>query len=242
MKTKTFALLFIPLIVLTIAVTSVFAQTASSKSGISFEAFEAKLKQASPNPQILDARSSEEFELNHLKEALNVNLKNDAELQQQLAKLDKGKPVFVYSINNGRSGQLATKLKEQNFKEVYELPGGISKWIGAGRPVETKTGTGLTLVEYNKLVQSDKLVLVDVHSKFCGSCKKLSPIVDSVASENPNTVKLVKVELFDNKQLGKSLNIESIPTLILYKGDKIVWRNSGLTTRSAIDKVIKAQL
>lgn len=241
MKTKTFALVLIPAILLTITITSLFAQSDPTPK-ISFDTFEEKLKQASPNPQILDARSAEEFGLNHIKGAINVNVANDVELEKQLSVLDKEKPVFVYSINNGRSGQLAKKLKRKNFSAVYELPGGISKWIGAGRPVETKTNSGLTITEYNKLIQSDKLVLVDVHSKFCGSCKKLSPIVDSIAQANPSTVKLVKVELFDNRTLGKDLNIESIPTLILYKGDKIVWRKSGFTRGAAIDEVIKSQL
>jgi len=222
----------------------VFAQNAQVKQeGISFETFEAKLKQASPNPQILDARTAEEYKLNHLKGAVNVSVANEVELQKQIDQLDKNKPVFVYSINNGRSAVLATKLRDQKFKEVYELPGGISKWVGAGRPVETTvTGNGLSQADYQKLIASNKLVLVDVHSKYCGSCRKLSPIVDSIASEQSGQVKLVKIELFENKQLGKELNIQSIPTLILYKGDKIVWQNTGLTTKDVIEAAIKKEL
>ncbi len=213
-----------------------------SKERISFETFEAKLKQASPNPQILDARTPEEYKLNHLKGAISVSLVNETELQKQIDKLDKKKPVFVYSINNGRSGVLVKKLKEQNFSEAYELPGGISKWVGAGRPVETTVGAGLTVAEYQKLITSDKLVLVDIHSKFCGGCKKLAPIVDSVASEKSETLKVVKIELFDNKQIGKELNIESIPTLILYKDNKIVWQKSGVTSKAAIEAVIQEEI
>jgi len=211
-------------------------------TAVSFEAFELKLKQASPKPQILDARSKEEFELNHLKDATQVNVSSDDNIQAVVKNLDKSKPVFVYSINNGRSGVLAKKLHAQQFSEVYELPGGISKWIGAGNPVVCKVGNGLSYTEYKKLIASNTLVLVDVHSKFCGGCKKLLPTVDSVASENASTLKVVKIELFDNKQLGKDLNIESIPTLILYNGDKIVWRQSGVTAKSTLDRVIKAQL
>ena len=216
--------------------------TKLKQESISFETFEAKLKQASPNPQILDARTAEEYKLNHLKGAINVSVANEVELQKQIDKLDKNKPVFVYSINNGRSGALATRLRDQKFKEVYELPGGISKWVGAGRPVESTVGSGLSQADYQKLITSDKLVLVDVHSKYCGSCRKLSPIVDSIASEKSGQLKLVKIELFDNKQLGKELNIESLPTLILYNGDKIVWQKSGLTTRAIIEAAIKQEL
>jgi thioredoxin len=218
------------------------AQDTKAKPSISFETFEAKLKQASPQPQILDARSLEEYQLNHLKGAVNVSVTNEAELQKQLSTLDKQQPIFVYSINNGRSGTLAKKLREQHFQEVYELPGGISKWVGAGRPVESTVGNGLTLGEYQQLLKSDKLVLVDIHSKYCGGCKKLTPIVDSVASEKSNLLKVVKIELFDNKQLGKELNIESIPTLILYKGDQIVWQKSGITPKAALEEIIQTQL
>jgi thioredoxin len=223
--------------------TTGFAQVVKlNQEEISFETFESKLKQASPNPQILDARTSKEYKLNHLKGAVNVSVANEAELQKQIDKLDKSQPVFVYSINNGRSGTLAKKLRGQKFKEVYELPGGISKWVGAGRPVESTTGNGLVKADYQKLIASDKLVLVDVHSKYCGSCRKLSPIVDSIASEKSTELKLVKIELFENKQLGKELNIESLPTLILYKGDKIVWQKSGLTSRQVIETAIKNEL
>jgi rhodanese-related sulfurtransferase len=92
---------------------SVFAQNTQVKQeGISFETFEAKLKQASPNSQILDARTAEEYKLNHLKGAINVSVSDKVELQKQIDQLDKNKPVFVYSINNGRSGVLAAKLRD----------------------------------------------------------------------------------------------------------------------------------
>ncbi len=214
------------------------APLAAKKHDISIETFEAKLKQAGNRAQILDARTVEEYQLNHLKGAALFSVANETELQKQIDGLDKQRPVFVYSINNGRSVQLAKKLKEQHFQEVYDLPGGISHWIGSGRPVESTTGQGLSLEEYKKTVQSEKLVLVDVHSKFCGGCKRLAPIVDSISRENTSGLKVVKVELFENKTLAQELGIESIPTLLLYKGDKVVWRKTGVTPKAQIQQAI----
>jgi len=225
--------------------TAVHAQNNNKQPDISFETFQAKLKQASPNAQILDPRAPEEYKLNHLIGAINANVadENKVELQKLIDKLDKKKPVFVYGINyGGRGSTLAKKLKDQNFTEVYELPGGISKWIGAGQPVESTTSIGLTEAEYKKIVAANKLVLVDVHSKYCGTCRKVTSIVDSISSENPKDFKLVKVELFENKQLSKELNIESIPTLILYKDDKVVWQKRGFTSKADIETVIKEEL
>jgi len=216
--------------------------TKTNQEAISFETFVTKLQAASPNPQLLDVRTPEEYKISHLKGAVNLSLTNEADVQKYIDKLDKNKPVFVYSINNGRSGVLVKKLQEQNFKEAYELPGGISKWIGEGKPLESSVSAGLTQAEYQQLISSQKLVLVDVQSKYCGGCKKLAPVVDSVAHQNAEQLKLVSIELFENKELGNALDIASIPTLILYKDNKIVWRKNGRITREDIEAAIQAQL
>ncbi len=200
--------------------------------------FEAKLKQAGAHAQILDARSAEEFQLNHLKGAIQLNVGNEDEVVALANKLDKKKPVFIYGINNGRSTTLANKLRELQFSEVLELKGGLSKWIGAGKPVESTVGKGLTFAGYLQKIKSDKLVLVDIHNKYCGSCKKLSPIVDSLASEKPGSIQVVKIDLFDNKELGTPLQINCVPTLLLYKGDKIVWRKDGFAPKAEIQAEI----
>jgi len=229
---------------LVIALTNLaWAQTAK-KQDLTIEQFEAKLTKAASNAQILDARTEEEYKLNHLKGAQSFSVVNEAELQKQISLLDKKKPVFVYSIGNGRSNVLAKKLKGDGFSEVYELPGGFSHWIGSGRPVVSTTGAGLTLADYKKLIDSDsKLVLVDIGSKFCGGCKRMLPVVDSVASENTEKLKLVKIEFFENKQLGIDLKVEALPTFILYKDDKIVWQKSGVFAKALFEEEIsKADL
>ncbi|HET6227779.1 MAG TPA: thioredoxin domain-containing protein [Bacteroidia bacterium] len=219
--------------------TTLSAQETTLKADkLSFEAFELKLKQAGTRAQLIDVRTPEEFKLNHLKGSQNLDLRDSVAVKEAIAKLDPQQPVFVYSINNGRSGVFVKQLKEANFQNAYELPGGISKWIGQGRPVESITEKGLTKEEYKKLISSDKLVLVEIGSKFCGGCVKLVPVVNLVNKENPDKLKVVNIELFDNKQLGKELDIQSIPTLILYKGNKIVWQKNGAITKADIEAAI----
>lgn len=216
------------------------AQEAGKKAElISFEAFEAKLQKASPNPQIIDVRSAEEYKQIHIKGAQQVDINNEAAVEKLLSQLDKNKPVFVYSINNGRSVTFSQVLKNKQFKEAYVLPGGLAKWVGAGKPVvESATGPGLSLSDYKKQIASDKLVLVEVVSKYCGGCQKLIPVVETVGTENPGKVKVIKIDLFENKQLGKDLNIQSVPTLLLYKNGEVVWQKSGSITKEHIDSAI----
>jgi rhodanese-related sulfurtransferase len=208
---------------------------------LTLEAFEKKLLQ-SPQPQILDVRTADEYAENHLKGAINLSVADATTFQQGVDKLDKQKPVFVYSINNGRSGQVAKQLREQGFQEVYELPGGMAHWLGAGKPVETKAGKGLSRAEFDQLLASNQLVLVDVGSKYCGGCKKLAPTVQAVEAEQASTLKVVKIELYDNRELAKQLSIESVPTLILYKGSKPIWKQSGNISKAQIEQALNKAL
>ncbi|GAB3284867.1 hypothetical protein GCM10027347_61920 [Larkinella harenae] len=237
---KTRILLFLSLILLTSV--SLHAQTGEPRSLPTFDAFEAKLAQAGSRAQILDARSEEEYEQNHLKGAVSFNVANDGDFLKKTQKLNKENPVFIYSIGNGRSGQLAKRLREAGFVDVTELPGGLSKWIGSGRPVVSTVGNGLSLADYQAQLKSDKLVLVDFGSRYCGSCKKLAPIVDEVEKEQASNVKVIRIEAYENKALVKELGISALPTLVLYKGDQAIWKKVGVTPKTEIQATIAESL
>ncbi|WP_293686333.1 MULTISPECIES: rhodanese-like domain-containing protein [unclassified Spirosoma] len=125
-----------------------FVSVSLSAQTLTFDAFEAKLHQAGSRAQILDARSEEEYTQNHLNGAVSFSVADQADFARKIQKLDKSAPVFIYSIANGRSGQLAKQLREAGFADVTEIPGGLSKWIGLGRPVESTVGSGLSLTDY----------------------------------------------------------------------------------------------
>ena len=219
--------------------TIVHAQATNDAQALMFEAFE-KILARSIDPQILDVRSPAEFKENHLKGAINFYVKDENTFTTGIENLRKDKPVFVYSINNGRSGVVSKKLRDAGFAEVYPLPGGLAHWIGEGKPIESSAGNGLTQEEYLKLVSSENVVLVDVGSRHCGGCKKLEPVIDEVSKEQ--ALKVVKVELYDNRQLAKDLDIESVPTLLLYKGNKVIWRKSGHITKVDIQDALEKSM
>lgn len=213
-----------------LAAFSSFSQTTQS-SKLTLDEFKQKL-QSAKDPQILDVRSPAEFAENHLKGAINFYVPDEESLAQKISSISKDRPVFVYSINNGRSTTVSAKLAAAGFKEVYALPGGLAHWIGNGNPIETKTNGGLTAADFDKLIPSEEVILVEIGSKHCGGCRKLAPVVEAVSHEQG--VKVINIELYDNRQLAKELNIEAVPTLILYKAKTPVWRKSGSITKNEI--------
>lgn len=197
-----------------------------------FEEFVAVFEKAGDKGQILDARSAEEYQQNHIKGAINVD--TEESFLRIVDGLDKNRPVFVYSIGNGRSGRLARQLDQKGFAQVYEVPGGLSKWIGEGKPVVSTVGEGLTLEDYKKLAASGKYVLVDFTSRYCGGCKKLDPVLQSFEKEVSGKVKVVKIEAYENKNLARELAVSGLPTLLLYKDGKIIWTKKGLVSQDEL--------
>lgn len=194
---------------------------------LQIEVFYAKIKEQE-NPQIIDARSAEEFAINHINGAVNFGL-DTPNYAKSVAQLNKSKPVFIYSIRSGRSGQLAKDLLKNGFSEVHDLKGGIGAWIGAGKPFYSASKSKLSLTEYNKIITDYNTVLVDIGSQYCGACKKVKPVLETIKAEYGNNLKIVEIDLEDNPQIIADLKtVKVFPTLILYKKGKIIFKKDGL--------------
>lgn len=225
---------------LTLFVTIIgFAQNKSSNT-ISLDLYYSKI-QNEKNPQIIDARGPEEFALNHINGAVNFNLESK-DYAQQIAKLDKTRPVFTYSIGAGRSVWLADDLLKKGFKEAYSLEGGIANWIGNGKPFYVNSKSKLTLNQYNKIIADNNTVLVDIGSKYCAPCKKVKPVLETIKAEYGEKVKIVEIELEESPQVIADLKtVKVFPTLILYQNGQIIFKKEGFSDLKKDVDVILAQ-
>ena len=179
---------------------------------------------------MIDVRTPEEYAGGHLKNAININY-NSGDFEEELGKLDKHKPVMVYCLSGGRSSRAANKMQDVGFAEVYNMDGGIMNWGNAGKPLDKGSATpksgGITSEVFNKMVLRNKYVLVDYNAKWCEPCKKLMPILESVAAKRTDSLSLLKIDADDNKDLMKQKSISGIPYLELYKDGQLVWRHNG---------------
>lgn len=95
---------------------------------------------------------------------------------------------------------------------------------------------------FQKIIASETPVLVDFFADWCGPCKMLAPILKKVKDELGNAVKIIKIDVDKNPRLANMYQVRGVPTMLLFKGGKQVWRQSGVLQQNDIVAVIKQHL
>lgn len=88
---------------------------------------------------VLDVRTPKEYQESHIPGSTQLDFKSP-DFEKELKKLDPNKTYLVHCASGGRSSQTAAKMKALNFKNVYNLEGGMKAWEKAGKPVVTGEG------------------------------------------------------------------------------------------------------
>ncbi len=214
----------------------------SKPSGPSIPAIEFSKKITElPGAPLVDVRTPGEFSQGHLKNAINYDISKSG-FENQIASLDKLKPVLVYCLTGSRSTYAVRYMQSIGFKEVYELNGGMMKWRASNLPETTEKTTvaaGMSKQQFDILLVTDKLVLIDYYADWCAPCKKMKPYLDEISRDMADKVVVVRINADENKALCKELKIDAIPVLQIYRNKTLIWSNTGFIEKEEVVKQLK---
>jgi rhodanese-related sulfurtransferase len=190
------------------------------------------------NVQLFDVRTAEEYNSGHITGSLQADFTNKKEFEDRVQYLDKQKAVYIYCLSGGRSSAAAKWMRENGFREVVEMDGGIRAWKQAGKPLE---GAGkekqLAVSDFRESIQKG-LVLVDVGAVWCPPCRAMEPVLQQFLQEHKE-VRLVKVDGGKDQEVMQSINAKGLPTFIFYKNGKEQWRKQGIVDAAELRSLLR---
>lgn len=203
--------------------------------------FEKTIRTANPI-HLIDLRTKAEYEAGHIKKSIHIDYLR-ADFEDYIKGIYGLKtPLILYCQSGKTSEDAANYLSEIGYENITTLKGGFEKWISNSKPYTSskKTFEPLGFISkenYQTRIKDNKWVLVDFYADWCGPCKKMAPILYKIDQENTQ-LSLLKIDADKNTSMTEQLEVSEIPTMILYKNGKQVWRHTGLVSETEIKSKI----
>lgn len=217
------------------------AQNSSATKTIPVNEYQKMLNE-NKNVQLIDVRTASEFAAEHLANAINIDY-NAADFKVKIARLDKSKTTLIYCLSGGRSAGAMNAMADMGFTTIYNMKGGILQWNAAQLPttakVEAAGWKGMTKEEYTKLISGDIPVVIDFNAKWCGPCKQLKPILEEMQKEYAGKIKIIPIDIDENKSLAQSMYVNNIPLLVYHEHGEVVSNQEGFLDKEGLEKMFK---
>jgi thioredoxin 1 len=95
---------------------------------------------------------------------------------------------------------------------------------------------------FDSIINDTKPVVVDFHALWCGPCKAQSPILKEVASELGDRVRVIKIDVDQNNEIASRYQIQSVPTLMIFKNGNLLWKHSGVVSKNQLLSVLNQNI
>lgn len=92
--------------------------------------------------------------------------------------------------------------------------------------------------KFQELINSNTPTLVDFFATWCGPCKTMAPILEDVKNRVGESITIIKIDVDKNPQAASVYQVRGVPTLVLFKEGKILWRQSGVVSANELVRII----
>jgi len=135
----------------------------------------------------------------------------------------------------------------KTYNEQYKIPEGYSTIRLILRSFRyfrrnTVNAIRLNMEKFGDVIKSSQPVLVDFHATWCGPCKMMAPELQRFAQSNTGKLRVIKIDIDKNPAAAQQFNIQGVPTLILFKEGKVLWRQSGAMSSSQISAAVNSHI
>ena len=96
--------------------------------------------------------------------------------------------------------------------------------------------------EFKEIIGASKPTLVDFFATWCGPCKMQGPILEQLKSKIGDAANIIKIDVDRNPDLSAEYQVRSVPTLVIFKDGKPVWRASGLHQMTDLEELLRQHM
>ena len=91
---------------------------------------------------------------------------------------------------------------------------------------------------FNDIINSEQLTLVDFFATWCGPCKMMHPVLEQLKDELGESIRIIKIDVDKNNSLAMNYRVQSVPTLMLFRKGEMLWRQSGALRLNDLKAVV----
>ena len=95
---------------------------------------------------------------------------------------------------------------------------------------------------FSDVISADRLVLVDFFATWCGPCKAMHPVLEQLKQQLGDRLRIIKIDVDKNQAVAAQYQVQAVPTLMLFRGGRLLWRQSGAVPLQQLMGIVESNV